>query len=158
MHRYYGDILDRIDGKPLWFDEHGVPRYRPFKPELLNIYASEAVLALIECQACGTEFKVAFAGFTQKSESGRQDGLAMEIEGKTLHYGDPPNTQCCDAGPSMNSIPVHVLEYWVKPHILGEGKGINKHGRETIIDTRALRFRRNPELEVELRPDWAGKR
>ena len=35
-----------------------------------------------------------------------------------LHYGDPPNDGCCDAGPTMNSVPHRVIEYWVKPHAL----------------------------------------
>ena len=60
MHQHYRDILDRIDEAPTWFDENGVPRFGDFLPGYLgNIYAREAALAEVACQACGRMFKVA---------------------------------------------------------------------------------------------------
>ncbi len=63
MHQHYEDILMRIPEPPLWFDDAGVPRFDAFKPsDLANIYAREAALVGIECQACGTAFRVALTG------------------------------------------------------------------------------------------------
>ena len=43
MHQHYKDILDRIAEPPVWFDEHGVPRFGDFSPRnLSNIYASSS--------------------------------------------------------------------------------------------------------------------
>lgn len=33
MKASYDDIISRL-GRPLWWDEHGVPRYDKFQPEL----------------------------------------------------------------------------------------------------------------------------
>ena len=38
--------------------------------------------------------------------------LADGIRNKTLHYGDPPNIECCAAGPTMNCNDHKVLQYW----------------------------------------------
>lgn len=55
-----------------------------------------------------------------------------------LHYGDPPNIHCCAAGPTMNSIPIRVLEYWSRENPL-------------------LDWQRDPALEVEITPEWASE-
>lgn len=111
MWARYGDILSRIDETPLWFDECAVPRFEPFTPDMLaNIYASETVLMLIRCQACRAEFHVAL--------SARGNGaLAAKIQDNTIHFGDPPNTGCCDVGATENSVAVRVLEYWLSPSV-----------------------------------------
>jgi reactive intermediate/imine deaminase len=123
MHHFYKDILDRFDGPPLWFDENAVPRYESFAPDrLANIYSNECALVAIECQSCATEFNVAFSELNAGRQTSKIDGkrtlrqisIAEQIARGTLHYGDPPNTQCCAAGPSMNSVPIAVLEYWQK--------------------------------------------
>ncbi len=132
MHHDYSDITNLIDISPLWYDENGVPRYCAFHPShLANIYASEAALGLIECQACRTKFRVAFSELNQKDrlwDPSRQVRIAFLsdlILDQTLRYGDPPNTRCCDAGPSMSSVTVSVIEYWIKPYIrLERGKHI----------------------------------
>lgn len=36
------------------------------------------------------------------------------IQRKEIYYGDPPNIGCCPSGPTMNSIPVKIVEYWSK--------------------------------------------
>lgn len=105
MNNEYFDIRDRIADPPKWWDEFAVPRYCDFVPrQAANIYASEAALVLIECQACGTSFRVCM--------SGRGTQVADEIRSGELHYGDPPNVQCCASGPSTNCVDIRVIEYW----------------------------------------------
>lgn len=111
MKACYSDLLALSSDYPSWFDEFAVPRFCPFEPDMIaNIYAKECCLYLIECQACKHEFKVAASwhvldGFPLLSE---------QINTNNLHFGDPPNIGCCDAGPSMTSVTVRILEFWVK--------------------------------------------
>ncbi|MEP1963851.1 hypothetical protein [Tateyamaria sp.] len=176
MHNYYRDILSRISDPVLWFDENAVPRFDPFEPgHVANIYAHEVALVRIECQCCGHPFDVAFttpAGSKPLPSVEREDRryplLRDYIRAAQLHYGDPPNIECCVAGASMNSIPRTVLEYWVQPNILGEGMGSGWPRRQnpnnpdgfvqpmpTIINPDALKFRREPDLQIDISPDWA---
>jgi hypothetical protein len=138
LHNDYSDIRDRIDGEPMWFDERGVPRYCEFGPlETADIYADEALLMQIECQSCGQEFLVCLssskmgryrqallgAALDAKRE-GRtltdedvsveweRNSLARSVAAGAVHYGDPPNADCCLAGASMNSVPQRVVEFW----------------------------------------------
>lgn len=107
MHHHYSDIRDKL-GEPQWWDEYAVPRYCDFGPrQAAYIYARQIVLLLIECQNCGTEFKVCMT-------SGDLDKKSLEelVQADEIHYGDPPHTQCCPAGPTMNSVPRRVLEFW----------------------------------------------
>lgn len=125
MLHHYADIRERIVAHPMWWDEHGVPRYCPFAPnQCANIYAREAALVEIGCQACGSEFLVAF---TASAHEGKR--LAEQIRLGTLHYGDPPNAGCCPAGPTMNCDDRRVLQYW----------------RRTGFD-----WQRDPSLEIPL--------
>ena len=163
MHTHYGDILDRISDPPKWFDERAVPRYCDFSPNLVAfIYAKEAALVLIQCQACAREFQVAFSEVNANDrlcdgERKFTTKIADLIAERRLHYGDPPNVKCCSAGATMNSVPVRVLQYWYKPVIRGEGMGPHPKfpDREVILDTRALEFCRDHEYEVDILPDWA---
>lgn len=163
MHTRYADILDRIAEPPRWFDEHAVPRYCDFSPrELAYIYAQEAALVLIRCQGCKAEFRVAFSEINTRqllwnAEKKKVKTIADLIADRKLHYGDPPNTGCCDAGPTMNSVPVRVLEYWYKPIIRGEGMAPHPKNPnlEVIRDVRALQFAQDRALEVDILPDWA---
>jgi hypothetical protein len=62
VYQHYGDILSRIAEEPTWFDEYAVPRYCKFEPDkIANIYASEAALAEVTCQACKRVYCVAFS-------------------------------------------------------------------------------------------------
>lgn len=132
MHHDYSDITNLTDASPRWYDENGVPRYCAFHPShLANIYAGEAALVLIECQGCRTEFQVAVSELNQEAklwDASRQVRVAFLsdlILEQTLRYGDPPNTRCCAGGPSMSSISVNAIEYWIKPYIrLERGKHI----------------------------------
>ena len=129
MRESYDDIRSLIERKPLWFDEHGVPRYVPFGPRLCaNIYADEAVLAEVACQACGRLFHVAH------STDRRRGKIADLIRARELEYGDPPNVGCCLAGATMNSVPHRVIEYWARSSVMV--------------------WSRDPALEVEIMADW----
>ena len=123
MNNNYIDIRSKINEEPQWYDEHAVPRYCEFTPnEAANIYASEVALVLIKCQNCGKQFKVAFS----RSKFGIKEMLwenfyhkprptiKEQIINKTLHYGDPPNTDCCPAGVTEGCIDISVLEYYNK--------------------------------------------
>ena len=111
----YDDIRSRIAEPSLWYDRHGVPRYEPFKPQMLGVYDDFAVLAEIECQRCSRRFLVG-GGWT------RFDVFADPIVERTLtglvasfDYGDPPRHggdagRC--AGETMSSDVVRVVETW----------------------------------------------
>jgi len=109
MHHHYKDIRDRIAESPKWWDEEAVPRYCDFSPkETANIYRNEVALVLIACQACERRFKVAFSRGAFHSHP----TLEAYIRNGSLHYGDPPNVECCPAGATMNCDDLKVLEYW----------------------------------------------
>lgn len=112
MNRSYSDITSRL-GEPLWWDEQAVPRYEPFHPCHCGIYDVEVVLARISCQACKRDFTVAFTR-THMDVMGPVNGsLASQMAAGALSYGDPPNIDCCAAGPTMSSDFKEVLEHWV---------------------------------------------
>lgn len=111
----YKDITSRIAEKPKWYDSNGVPRYDPFRPnDVPNIYAKEAVLYRIDCQACGQQFKVALHWHPL------DDILLANIETHPLSwwaakghlsFGDPPHHGGC-AGETMMSESRRILEFW----------------------------------------------
>lgn len=107
MHHHYGDITDKIDEEPTWWDEYAVPRYCDFSPHVTaNIYASEAILLQVACQSCGKRFDVAM------TFNPEWDNVTATEDTEQLDYGDPPNAVCCPAGPTMNSIPIRIKEFW----------------------------------------------
>ena len=117
MRASYEDLHALTSDPPSWYDENGVPRYAEFAPKLVaNIYADEAALLEIECQACGAKFMVAL--------SWDMRDLEREFE-----YGDPPNLGCCSAGPTMNSVPLRVHEFW-RRESYGEWKRISEKEKE----------------------------
>lgn len=148
MNHHYRDIRDRIDVEPLWWDEQAVPRYCEFTPNATaNIYARQIVLLLIECQGCRREFRVCITQSDMDRITSRRDENGHVVLRPRLsecvadlHYGDPPNVGCCGAGPTMNSIPRRVLEFWDQydedGHFLHEA-------------------RRQSDLEVEIDCEWA---
>lgn len=139
MNHDYSDIRERIPEKPKWFDENAVPRYCRFSPhEVSDIYADEAALVLITCQGCGHQFKVGFSSsLISKTHSQLQCPLAEAIKDISLHYGDPPNINCCAPGASMNSEPRRVIEYW---HRVGSD------------------WKRDKSLEIDIQPNWITKK
>lgn len=107
MNCAYTDIRSRL-GEPEWWDECAVPRYCVFKPDESGcIYAREVLLLAIGCQGCGRGFKVCMSVSSLPEKT-----LADAVEADEIHYGDPPNAGCCGAGPTMNSVPRRVLEFW----------------------------------------------
>ena len=143
MHESYADIIERIKDPPSWWDEHAVPRYEKFRPNMAaNIYADYVVLMGIACQGCGHRFKVAMSsGKYDYILYGRKEPYDMLEDAKkgNLHYGDPPNYGCCWAGPTMNSVPLKILEFWQR----GTGKTFMRWDRVTELDNK------------DLTPDWA---
>lgn len=122
MHNGYEDIRALTSAAPQWWDENGVPRYCEFHPKhIADIYADEAVLVTIACQSCHHKFPVAFSC----SKTGRiMDAVRLDIqvtdsptlrqmiENRSLHYGDPPNINCCSSGATMNCDDLFVVSYW----------------------------------------------
>lgn len=135
MNAHYEDILSRIKEEPVWFDEHAVPRFCPFEPgRAADIYADEVVLAVIACQNCSREFRVAFSLNAFMAVTRQAKSIQEQIKTRTLHYGDPPNICCCASGPTMNSEMLRVEEYWMR-------------------DWQKFEWVRKPELEVEFDND-----
>lgn len=161
MHTHYGDILSRIIEEPLWFDEHAVPRYCAFDPnQTVGVSVEEVALVEIACQSCRRLFRVAFSGVNVKSLETleeRQARIAHQvnfrpigdaIRARTLHYGDPPNVNCCLAGSTLNSVPIRVIEYWAR----GDRRYLNG---TRITDDRFFEWVRDEGFEIEMTPDEA---
>lgn len=111
MNLYYSDILSLINKEPVFFDEYAVPRFCEFSPQnVANIYAIQVALVHIKCQFCHKDFNVAFSSDTMTEIRGGHD-LKTRIKNGSLHYGDPPNMQCC-AGTTANCLDLQVLEFW----------------------------------------------
>lgn len=117
MRQSYTDIIEEISKPVEFWDENGTPRFKPFHPTLLaNIYAEEAVLLEISCQGCEHEFIVAMSQGGWQRVINDCPYLREDIVDGSIHYGDPPNTDCCAAGPTMNCNDLRVLEYWKRDH------------------------------------------
>ena len=113
MNHHYSDIRDAIATPPLWWDEHAVPRYCVFATDqTASVYAEEVVLLKIRCQSCGRAFEVCMTWTSFDLYRSKTPALSDQIRAKTIHYGDPPNVECCPAGPTMNSEPDRVLQFW----------------------------------------------
>ncbi len=112
----YKDIRKLIDKPPLWFDEHGVPRYCEFHPDnVSNIYAEEVALLLIECQGCSKKYRVAVShDRMQNIVRGTEYESYKEYQVDDFAYGDAPcfetDSQC--AGSTMTSDTIAILEIW----------------------------------------------
>jgi hypothetical protein len=129
-----------------------VPRYCAFEPgEADNIYADKVALVRITCQGCAHAFKVCYSSTNYDTQLPDREDLAsylrftaleetfVELEGggryrREFAYGDPPNINCCAAGPTMTAVPDLVLEFWRRNS--GE-------------------WERVPELEIAVTPSWA---
>lgn len=118
MNPDYTDIIAKA-GTPLWYDEYGVPRYIEFHPtRCAMLGAEEAFLVEIQCQGCGEAFLVAL---TWKDESRYWMGKELPpgnrlttTGGNGLHYGDPPNSNCCPSGPTMSSDFHRIVQGWIR--------------------------------------------
>ncbi|MFS8038076.1 hypothetical protein ACI7BZ_14150 [Xanthobacter sp. AM11] len=141
MKGSYDDIMSRITDPILWYDEHGVPRYAPFAPDLKSdIYADEAALVEVVCQACRRAFLVCCSRAEAQDRRPIPVAEAIRANDDAL-YGDPPchTTEIeartgmggCRAGETMTAIGVRVVEYW--------GRNLAKPGSG---------WARDPALEV----------
>lgn len=166
MHQHYHDILALTDRKPVWWQEGGIPRFCEFAPqELPDIYADEAAILLIKCQACGEKFYVSMStnqstrfGTALRNANGNNEralaaqdkySIAARIRAGTLHWGDPPNIDCCASGASMTSELIQVVEYHRRRDpIYCEGGVVKDYEAYTS-------WRRNPDLEGPL-PSKSG--
>lgn len=114
MLDHYADIRERIAEDPQWWDRHGCPRYCTPEPgNHSHVYADKLAFMRIACQQCGHEFVVEFA--TSRMEEFLHQDRYPEYRGwdpLTLHYGDPPNIECCSAGNTMNSCPRELIGAW----------------------------------------------
>ena len=100
MHQCYDDILRRIPEPPRWFDDAGVPRYDAFAPEhLANIYASEASLADVSCQGCGTRFTVTLTNAFADEDLSLGDMIRL----RRARSGYPSNVGRCPGTLTMSS-------------------------------------------------------
>lgn len=136
----YSDITSRL-GEPLWWDEHGVPRYEPFHPQWCDVYANYAALILIACQNCGREFIVGVSVSETKHAIFHRASIELPTPNSlgSFYYGDPPRHAeegVCLAGDTMTSVPKRVLEFWHRP-------------LDRIGD-----WHRLPEYEFEIEEEW----
>lgn len=139
MNNSYSDIRDRIDEPPRWWDEAAVPRYCDPRPwSVADIYADEVAFVTISCQACATEFLVAFS-WSQMDRV--HDTSPLSERADSLHYGDPPHVQCCASGPTMNSEPHRIEAFWRQERTPGSGYS----------------WVRVPYLEREIEPPWTTR-
>ncbi|MGB9792813.1 MAG: hypothetical protein ACPLTR_09605 [Thermacetogeniaceae bacterium] len=115
----YSDILDRL-GPPLWWDEHGVPRYEPFDPYLCEPCSKAVALMEVECQMCGERFRVAVSAndlalFNWSKYHPNEDYHPTPQDARLFAYGDSPRHGyygACLAGNTMSSIPIRILKFW----------------------------------------------
>lgn len=118
MRQPYWDLYE-IAGKrrPLWFDEHGVPRWVEFHPRLCNIYADEVALLEIACQSCGQRFMVALSSCVMDRVLMGGEPLSNQ---PALDWGDAPCfmsregdlVQC--AGSTMISETWRIAQFWTR--------------------------------------------
>lgn len=134
----YRDITSRL-GSPLWWDEHGVPRYDPFEPDLSDVYDDYVALLEIACQSCRRRFQVS-CGVSKTWYKVRHDGrgpmLPTAENTGSFGYGDPPphgdDLGRCP-GETMTLDLLRVVEFWRR-------------------DGRDMNWRRDPQHEVIFDP------
>lgn len=138
MYQPYMDIIERL-GRPLWWDENGVPRHVPFAPHLCaDIYADMAALLVISCQGCNERIEVSSTWSKMKviteaiarkeaidtrvryDDSGRSTPISMPAPGdpSPFGYGDAPwhgyngDMKCQCAGTTMTTSVAAIIEFW----------------------------------------------
>lgn len=132
MNQNFSDIISRVGSPPLWWGVNGVPRWCEFHPShTTSIYAGEVVLLEVACQGCGTQFpcEVTWDPYSRGWNDGIIPPLSQNIQ--DIHYGDPPNVGCCGPGPTMSSIPLRILQFWIR---VG-GIWIRREEREIPLNT-----------------------
>lgn len=148
MHPNYDDITGKL-GKPLWYSNQSaaIPRYDPFEPDMVDIYAKWVALCVIRCQTCREEFLVS----VDYSETDRikqrcpgdvsfpEVALPTADSGNWFDaWGDPPRhfgDKAGCTGETMTSELVRIQEFWMKDYT---------QGSPTFLD-----FVRHPEYEFD---------
>lgn len=101
----------------MWWDEHGVPRFAPFRPDMLGVYDNYVVLGEVECACtyCRRHMlvavgrpKVTFLGYAARPATWDLPKVAALLEA----WGDPPRHGCPGAGETMTTDFVRVVEAW----------------------------------------------
>lgn len=115
MKAEYPDIK-KVMGKPLWYDENGVPRYTEYVlEELPNIYADFAVAGECKCQGCGQTFSVCISLTKSRIFLVKHKHSDWELNEEYFNYGDPPIHNSSDGhkcvGNTMSS-DMEDLTYW----------------------------------------------
>lgn len=126
MYRLYEDIRERC-GEPLWHDDQGVPRYRPYHPRDGGIYDRWSALLEIECQGCRRRFLVGDCYSTMDLIRDTRDGdpipaapvLPTAEHAGWFCFGDAPwheaeHGQC--SGTTMSTGVLRVVEFWAREH------------------------------------------
>lgn len=144
----YHDITGKL-GPPNWWDEHGCPRYCEFTHRhCADIYHKQAALVEIACQCCNNRMLVAFTWGFHDQMRGNPD-LKERIKDGSLHYGDPPCSECA-AGSTMNCLDIRVVEFW------SEEGGETEERNGLRVYTKMPEITRLPEFEIDL-PDTNWK-
>ena len=122
----YADIVARL-GPPVWWDYHGVPRYKSFHPEMCGVYARFVAYLEIGCQSCRTRFMVAIdrtEAMVWPEIAYTVDHLPTKDDIRWFHYGDPPRHNLSDyqhgakgwekhcSGTTMNCLTHRIVEFW----------------------------------------------
>ena len=112
----YSDIRALTDQEPSWFDHNGVPRYAPFHPSLLGVYDTYAVLAEVECQACGERLLIGEGKpkHVVHMVAGEPEIIEHDLGeiARSFVFGDPPRHDCPGAGETMSCIERRIVEAW----------------------------------------------
>ena len=119
MYPKYEDILALAEragaGEPLWWDEHGCPRYAAFHPRLLGVYDQFAVLAEVTCASCGRVMAVGLGRPKVWLSSERLSVMSYDLASVLSiveAWGDPPRHDKRCAGETMSVGRVQVLQTW----------------------------------------------
>jgi hypothetical protein len=115
MRPDYADIRSLTDREPLWFTVGGVPRYAPFRPDMLGVYDRSAVLVKVACQSCGAEMLVGdgAAAFTlHRLARGEVFEVTIERFASRWTCGDPPRHDCPGGGETMSAEELEIVEAW----------------------------------------------
>src|SRR5258706_3767394 len=132
MHIRYDDITGLTAEAPMWWLQ-GVPRYRSFRPDDLNVYANEVVLMRVECQMCFRQFDI-----------GQYIPSAASFD-KLPYHDDPPShssdrEEYCGGG-SMGVTELQILEFWRRtpfdpsPHAPNSFEWVRDHAQQAIYDS-----------------------
>lgn len=104
MKARYDDITAKA-GEPLWWDEHGTPRYAPFEPALCaDPNAQQAAHLKVACVICRRDCSVAVS--SSNLDLDIQTDLAARGE---MVYGLLPHFEHCGRANRGDLLGVHSI-------------------------------------------------